>query len=235
MTYGEYQVNISRDIHKPNSANNNKRVKIASIVGSAAGIALTVAGLGLAKKGNPLLALKNISYSEKDIVLISTGAIAGGLVGGLASDKNKENFKPKLREASQQLFANTVIPVGFLAVAEKVLEKSKIKLPQINSTNKVAKAVNVVLSALPKIVTTVASLGVGMIVGNKVMDKVNNKIFKENNSSNIHPEDMIVHADDVCLSANMLLKDSQKLSAITTKILPWTFIIPGTKTGMKQA
>ena len=113
---------------------NRRNVKMASIAGSAMGIAGAVAGIYLmAKKGNPVTTLRNLAYNEKDVLLIGASSIAGGLAGGLIADKDKKNVVPKLREASQQLIGCTVIPVSLLALGNKALEKTNFKLPQIKS------------------------------------------------------------------------------------------------------
>lgn len=221
---------------KNNSQRKNKAVvTAASIAGSALGVAGTVAGLyAIAKKGNPATSLLNLKYAEKDALLIGAGSIVGGLAGGLIADHNKENINPKLREASQQFVGNTLFPIVTSAFANKALDKSGFKLPQINSTSKIAKIANVALAAAPKVVVTLASLIGGMQVGNKLMNTVNNKIFKEDVKHSIAPEDMLVHSDDICLTANMLLKDTKVISSITSKALPLTMIIPGAKAGMQQ-
>lgn len=218
------------------SNNNKKKIAVASIAGSAIGIAGAVAGVyAMAKKGNPNFSMKNFSYAEKDVLLIGAGSVLGGLAGGLAADKNKENVKPKLREASQQFFGNMLCPIGLLAAGNKVLEKTNFKLPKINSNSKPAQILNGVLSVLPKVVVTISSLVCGMEIGNKIMNTVNNKIFKEEVSHDVHAEDYLVHTDDLCLAANMLLKDAKVISGITSKILPATFIVAGSKTGMQEA
>ena len=48
---------------------------------------------------------------EKDVLLIGAGSVLGGLTGGLLTDKDPKNKVPKLREASQQFFGNTLFPV----------------------------------------------------------------------------------------------------------------------------
>ena len=227
-------------INTVSQKNNNQRknkavVTAASIAGSALGVAGTVAGLyAIAKKGNPATSLLNLKYAEKDVLLIGAGSIVGGLAGGLIADHNKENINPKSREASQQFVGNTLFPIVTSAFANKALDKSGFKLPQINSTSKIAKIANVALAAAPKVVVTLASLIGGMQVGNKLMNTVNNKIFKEDVKHSIAPEDMLVHSDDICLTANMLLKDTKVISSITSKALPLTMIIPGAKAGMQQ-
>ncbi len=214
---------------------NKKKVAIGSFVGSAIGIAGSLAGVyALARKGNPSASLKNFSFTEKDILILGAGSVAGGLTGGLIADHNKENVKPKLREAAQQFFGNIAAPVGLLAAGNKLLEKSNFKLPKINSESKPAKAINAVLDVLPKAVVTVVSLVGGMEAGNKVINKINNIIFKEDIKHHVEAEDYLVHADDLCLTANMLLKNAKPGSAVISKFLPLTFLISGFKTGMQE-
>ncbi len=219
-----------------NTKEYRKKVNAASIAGSAIGIAGAVAGVyAMAKKGNPALSLKNLSYEEKDVLLIGAGSVLGGLTGGLLADKDKNNIKPKLREATQQFVGNMVFPIGLLAAGNKILDKTGFQLPQIPANFKYAKAANGILSVLPKIAVTVGALFGGMNIGNKVMNKVNNTIFKEEVKHEVEPEDFLVHADDLCLAANMLLKDAKSVSAITSKVLPATFIVAGSKVGMQTA
>ncbi len=213
-----------------------KKVNAASIAGSAIGIAGAVAGVyTMAKKGNPTLKFKNLSYEEKDVLLIGAGSILGGLAGGLIADKDKNNVKPKLREASQQYIGNMVFPIGLLVAGNKILDKTGFALPKINSDFKYSKLINGVLSVLPKIAVTIGALFGGMELGNKVMNNVNNKVFKEEVKHEVEAEDYLVHADDLCLAANMLLKDEKAVSKVTSKILPATFIVAGSKVGMQTA
>lgn len=225
---------ISQSKYNASKKNNKRKIVAASVAGSAVGIAGAVTGIyAMAKKGNPALTLKKLAYDEKDILLIGAGSVLGGLAGGLLADNNKENVKPKLREASQQFFGNILFPIGIMAAGNKVLEKTNFKLPKINSDSKPAKIANGVLAVLPKVAVTVASLVGGMEIGNKVMNKVNNKIFKEEVKHDVNVEDYFVHADDLCLTANMLLKDAKLISRLTSKVLPATFIVAGSKTGMQ--
>lgn len=221
--------------HEPKQINNRKKVIKGSIAGTTLGIAAGVAGVyAMARKGNPTQALKKLSFSEKDVLLIGATSVLGGLAGGLITDKNKENVAPKLREATHQFIGNTLFPVSFLAVGNKILEKTNFKLPQINSTSKGAKIANTVLKCLPKIAVTVSSLLGGAKIGNKIVGAVNNKIFKEKENHDVKPEDMLVHTDDMCLAVSMLCKDAPKISNITNVALPATFLIPGIKTGIQE-
>lgn len=214
---------------------NKAKIRTASVVGSALGIAGSVLGVySMAKKGNPNVSLLNLKYSGKDTLLISAGSILGGLVGGLIADKDKENVNLKLREASQQFVGNTIFPVCSSMLANKLLDKSNFKLPQINSMSKPARIANAVLKFAPKAIVTVASLLGGMKLGNKVVNSVNDKIFKEKVKHEVKPEDMLVHADDICLASSILFKDSNLVSSVVSKALPLTFLVSGAKTGMQQ-
>lgn len=215
-----------------NSDNINRRhVKTASYLGSAIGIATAVAGIyKCAKKGNPNINFKNLTYSEKDILLIGAGSIAGGLTGGLITDKNKENRNSKIKEGIQQFFGSLLCPLGVLAVSEKLLEKSKFK-PEIKTSSKL---LNNTVAALPKIIVTAGSLIAGMNIGNKLVNKVNNKIFKENDKHEVKPSDYLVHTDDLCVAVNLILKDVKSIATVTSKILPAAFILCGAKTGLQE-
>lgn len=213
-----------------------KKVAAASIIGSLAGICAAVGGVyAIAKGKNPAASIKNLHYEEADVLLIGAGSILGGLTGGVLADKNPKNRKSKLREASQQFFGNILCPVGLLSVSLKLFEKSGFKLPKINSSSKPAQMLNLALGALPKIAITIASLVCGMEAGNAIMNKVNDKVFKEKVKHHVHAEDYLLHADDLCLAANLLLKDTKSISQVTSKLLPFTFIIAGSKTGMQHS
>lgn len=215
--------------------NNRAKVVLSSVAGSAIGIAGAVAGVyACAKKGNPAATLKNLKYAEKDVLLLATGSVLGGLTGGLIADKNKENVKPKAREAVQQLVGSTFFPIATLAASMELLDRTNFQLPKFKSTSKPAKAANAVLGVLPRVVLTFASLFGGAHVGNKVANDFNNFVFKENVKHDVKPEDMLVHADDLCLAGSMVLKDVKNLSNLVCSALPATFLVSGIKTGIQQ-
>lgn len=225
------RTNINNNVKRTDK----KKVTAASIAGSLIGIGAAVGGVyALAKKGNPSLALKNLTYDEKDVLMIGAGSVAGGLIGGILADDNKENHKYKLREANQQYFGSIFAPVSILAGVNKIFDKIDIKMPMLPESYKAAKVVNPILNVLPRAVSTVVSLVGGMELGNKIMNKFNNKVFKEEVKHEVKPEDYLVHADDLCLTASMLLKDIPSVSSVTSKILPLTFVVAGSKTGMQK-
>ncbi len=209
-----YNCNSKINTNKTNKSNKNMT---GSIIGSAAGIAAGVAAVySIAKKGNPQLKLKNLTYEEKDVLIMGAGSVLGGLAGGLLTDDDKNNVKPKLREASQQFFGCLAAPLSLLALGNHALKKHNVT------------------KTAPKVGVVLASLFGGMEIGNFVMNKVNNKIFKQEVKHDVKPSDYLLHFDDLCLTANMILKDVKSLSGITSKILPATLILAGTKTGIKK-
>ncbi len=208
------------------------KLKTASVSGSLLGIMGGVATVYLmARSKNPNISLKNYRYTEKDVLVIGAGSVLGGLLAGSVVDKN--NADNKLREASQQYIGNMVFPVCFLAMTEHLLEK--INTPQFKANNNIAKMANMLLKGLPKSIAIILALVSGMEIGNKVMNKVNNKIFKKEVKHEIKKEDYLVHLDDICLASNFLLKDAKSIASVTSKILPFTFVVAGTKTGLKQS
>ena len=214
----------------------DKKVIAGATIGSALGIMGAVATVyAMAKKGNPELLLKNLAYEEKDVLLIGAGSVLGGLTGGLLTDKDPKNKVPKLREASEQMVGCIALPIGLLAVGNKLLNRANIKMPQLKSASKIADYANNALRHLPKVLTTVACLVTGMHLGHEIMTKVNNKIFKEDVKRNIEPKDYLVHTDDLCVATSMILKDTEKISKVTNKILPASFLISGIKTGIQKA
>ncbi len=222
--------------NQTNTKINGKKITACSAIGSAVGIIGAVAGVySLAKKENPSIILKNLTYDEKDILMIGAGSIIGGLTGGLIADNNSKNKIPKLREASLQFFGSLACPIGILAAANKALDKANIKMPQLQGNSRMTKIANNFISASPKIAATIGSLVLGMNIGNKIMNKVNNKIFNQEENRKVQASDYLVHADDVCVAASLLLKDSKTISAITSKALPASFILAGTKTGIQQS
>lgn len=213
----------------------DKKVIAGATLGSAIGIAGAVAGVyHMAKKGDPKLLLRNLAYEEKDVLLIGAGSVLGGLTGGLLTDKEKKNTVPKIREATEQMVGCIALPIGLLAIGNKFLEKANIKMPQLKSTGAIADFANNALKHLPKVAMTVGCLVAGMQIGHVVMEKINNKIFKEEKKEKVEAKDFIVHTDDLCVATSLIFKDTDKISKVTNKILPFSFLLSGIKTGIQR-
>lgn len=215
--------------HEPKQKN-IKKIKTASAAGAAIGIAAAVSGVyAAAEKSSAGRLLKNFSYNEKDILLIGAGSILGGLSGGIYADK--DNIKAKLKEASMQFFGCLLCPLAFLAAGGKLLEKSKFELPKLKGASNAVKCLNQISGALPKIAVTAGSLVLGMHTGSKIMNKLHGRIFKDTKTRDVHASDYLVHTDDMCTAACLLLKDSKTLSALTSKALPLSFLPAGINAG----
>ncbi|MBR1616793.1 hypothetical protein IJ670_01435 [bacterium] len=217
---------------KIDNSQNLRRTKIASIAGSALGIGASVGMIySIAKKSNPNLKFSDLKYDELGIVGLGAGSIAGGLLGGLIADENKENTNPKIREGLQQLFGSLMCPMALVAVFTRALDKSGFKMPDFKA---LPKGLNNMIAALPRVGVIFGSLVLGMNVGNKIMNKVNNFIFKENKERKVELSDYFVHTDDACVAASLVLKDVESVSSVTNKIMPLAFLLSGIKTGTAQ-
>ncbi len=217
--------------HVPNAEN---KVKAAAIAGSAVGIIATVAMiLSKSKKLDPKITLASLKYHEKQVIGMGAASVTGGLIGGLLADKTKNN-KAKIRESIQQFGGNILIPVSLLAMNTKLLDKSGFTIPVKESASKLRNIFNGALKGLPLVVVTVASLVGGMKIGNVIFNKINNKIFKDNEKREQKASDYSAHIDDLCMTAS-LLPIGEVVNKVTTKLLPFTFLIAGYEAGTSEA
>ncbi len=119
----------------------------------------------------------------KEILSTAGGAIAGGLLGGLISDRNRENRKEKVKNAIFEM-VNITVPTLFVVGAEKLL--NSFKNVKINP-------------ALKKALPIALGVGLGAPVASKISGAINKKAFKEDKSKQRHfrPKDYLVHIDDI--------------------------------------
>ncbi len=214
----------------------NKRqakVKAATLVGSSAGIAITLATmLHKLKKGDAKLKISDLKFGEIDVVKMGAASIIGGLTGGLLTDK-KKNHKAKLKEANIQFFGNLLAPVTTLALATKIVKPEIINMPQLKSAGKVAKTANQFLKETPRIALTIASLTAGLNIGNKIINNVNKKLFHDKKEREVKTSDFSAHLDDLCFTSTFIFKNPQ-ISSLISKVLPATYLIAGMETGTKK-
>lgn len=216
---------LNKSVSSTPKSKHKQKIMVASTLGCTLGIAAAVASCYILKKqSTPQILFKNLTYNEKDILMIGAGSILGGLSGGLLIDNNKKNITPKLREASLQFFGNLATPLSLLFVSNKAMDYYYFKTKPFGNPK----------SPIPKILASIISLVAGMNIGNKIMNKVNNKIFNQTQNRKVTKMDYLVHTDDILIAANLLLKDSKSISNITSKLLPASFILAGVKTGMQQ-
>ena len=154
-----------------------------------------------------------------DLLLSTTGAIAGGLLGGILTDKNPENKKEKYKEGTFE-FLNCMIPTTLVAIGEAVSKKTgKIK------------------SAPAKAAMIAGSVAGGMFIANKASNKINEKVFdkdekiKERRKFKI--SDCLVHTDDI-LGLLVLAKIPLAKAIHADKILPLLYAKSGYESGKAQ-
>jgi predicted MFS family arabinose efflux permease len=170
-----------------------------------------------------------------NIIATALGSVAGGFVGGSIVDK--QNVKAKKREVLNQILGNVLVPITTVWLGSKVFNKYQYRLeegmPQINSLNNSAKIFNKILKKIPQAVATLAALGVGIFLGNKVSNYINEKIYHKKVDRNIRATDFAPHVDDICMATTMMSPNStfgQKLG----KIIPLALVVPGYQTGIAQ-
>lgn len=223
----------------------SKKVKMGVFLSTVAGTSLALALLMKGKYSlNPVKILKtspknwglwNKDYKEKEILAIAAGSVGGGLLGGALFDK-KENMKAKFREAVIQYIGNVAVPLGCVSVGIHQFNKVEGKiLKHINfpkGTSKIAQCIKKILKSLPGVATTLLSLGVGIILGNRVGNFINEKIFKVKDNRKIKATDFSPHVDDLCLA--ITLKDESTIGHLISRVIPAALMVAGVSTGVAQ-
>jgi hypothetical protein len=178
---------------------------------------------------------KSIEFKAPQIISIATGSVIGGFVGGSIVDK--QNVKAKKREVLNQLLGNVLVPVACVASGAELYKKFETKIegamPQIKSNKKLANIFNIVMKKLPNATTTLGLLGVGIYLGNRVSNLINDKLYNNKIERNIRPSDFAPHLDDVCMATTMMNEESLFGSALA-RIIPLALLVPGYETGIAQ-
>lgn len=175
---------------------------------------------------------KVIEYEAPQILSVATGSVAGGFVGGAIVDKN--NIKAKKREVLNQMLGDILVPIGSVFAGAKIFKQYEEKLvnlmPQIAKDTKWAKIINTVSKNTPNAVATIAPLAVGIIIGNKVSNFINEKLYHKKVDRNIRVTDFAPHVDDLCMSVSMVNSGSTFASALG-RVIPFALLVPGYETG----
>ena len=233
----------------------NKKQKAAIMASSVAGMTPVIAVL--AKRKGYSLSPKRIlntpvkdwaifKYSPKDkaidfadpkvITAVATGSVAGGFIGGSLVDE-KSNVKAKKREILNQILGNIIVPVTTVYLSSKLFGKYQnrleAKMPQFKPSGSVTKFFNKVLRKLPQAAATLGALTVGIFLGNKVSNTINEKLYNKKVDRNVRATDFAPHVDDLCMATTMMSPNStfgQKLG----RVIPLALIVPGYQTGIAQ-
>ncbi len=178
---------------------------------------------------------KSIQFEEAEIISVAAGSVAGGFIGGTIVDKH--NRKAKQREILSQMLGNILIPVGCVGLGSRVYAKYADKIegamPQLKGSSKFVKRLNKVFTKLPNAALTVAFLGVGIYLGNKVSNLINEKLYHKKVERNIRATDFAPHVDDLCMATSMMNKESEFGSKLG-RIIPLALLVPGYQTGIAQ-
>ncbi|MBR1753863.1 hypothetical protein IJ732_03420 [bacterium] len=232
-----------REIKQPEASKKVKAgVMATTVMGVTAGTALSLKRGGYSI--NPIKIAKDfknsglmkMEYDWKNIMRIASGSVAGGLAGGLIFDK-KENMKAKIREATIQMFANIMIPLGCVAGGTKLFDKT-LKNPLLKllkqvgadgkplSNGMVAKWMNVG-------VTTATLLG-AIVGGNKATNLVNEKIYNIKDDRKVKIADMSGHIDDTCLAISTGFGPNNVVTKAVSRVIPLALMVCGYSTGVTQ-
>ena len=222
-------------------------VGTSSALGAGAGLAVLAARKGFSL--NPARILKtplkdlaifkyqpqskSIEYGVPEIITVASGSVAGGFAGGVAVD-DKINMKAKKRELVNQILGNILTPVACVGAGSSLYSNyaNRIEnaMPQFKTQNSALKTVNTVLKKLPNAVCTIGLLGIGIYLGNKVSNFLNEKIYNKKVDRNIRVSDFAPHVDDVCMATTMMNKGST-FGAKLGRIIPLALLVPGYETG----
>lgn len=160
---------------------------------------------------------------EKLVAKLAFGSVGGGLVGGALFDK-KENMSAKCREAVIQLVGNIFTPLLCVAGGMRLFKNYE---PKVLDSMKFLKGN---FKGLPKLIVSGASLVAGIVLGNKVGNITNEKMFNIKDNRKIKLSDMSPHIDDLCLALSLVGSDTP----ILTRIIPAALLIAGYSTGVAQ-
>lgn len=235
--------------------NVSKKTQIGVFFTTLAGLAIPMAMI-LKKKGlslNPLksglkdfkVAFKSwgplhINYEDSElpkvVLKLGAGSVLGGLVGGALFDK-KEHMKAKCREAVIQFIGNISTPLacvsGGLALFKKIEPKLVNLMPKVKDGAKNAELLNRISKGTPGVIASLALLTAGVLLGNKVGNYINEKIFKVKDNRKIKMCDMSPHIDDLCIATSFAAASSP-IGPIIKRVIPAALVVAGVSTGITQ-
>jgi len=173
----------------------------------------------------------NIKYGLKEVMTVGTSSIAGGLIGGLISDKGK-NKKKKVKEANYQFITNLTAPVVFCDLYKHLFDKldADNQIKQLAEKTKLTKFISAT-------VISFAGLLSGVPTGAAISNFINNNIIDKENPEKrtIKGKDILIMSDDIAsgLAVTGALKGIPVLQHVD-KVLPCLYLISGIETGNKE-
>ena len=207
-----------------NSPYNSKEKAIiagTSILGVLSSLAILAKGANYSLKPSKMFRniknsyLAKVDFEWKEVIAVGAGSCLGGLAGGFIVDKNKQNRKAKLRESLMQI-GNISIPIITVhLMTQKLCGKASDGI---------------------RALAGLGGVGIGVILANIIMNRVNRLIFneKEDKSRGIQLTDFSAHLDDVVVAAHYIAPKSKMVHAIG-RIVPAALVIPGLEVGNKTS
>lgn len=179
---------------------------------------------------------KSIEFKAPQIISMASASVVGGFVGGSIVD-DKKNLKAKKREILNQILGNVIVPVACVSTGAMIFDNYAERLqnimPQIDSKKTIAKVFNTCMKNVPNAIATLGFLGLGIYLGNKVSNLINEKIYHKKIERNIKTSDFAPHVDDLCMATSMMNKDSLFGSKLA-RVIPIALLVPGYETGTAQ-
>lgn len=174
-----------------------------------------------------------IEFEEPQIISMASASVVGGFVGGSIVD-DKANLKAKKREILNQILGNVIVPVMCVGTGSRIFnnyaERLQNLMPQIDSKKSAVKVFNMCMKNIPNGISTLGFLGLGIYLGNKVSNLINEKIYHKKVERNIKTSDFAPHVDDLCMATSMMNKDSLFGSKLG-RVIPLALLVPGYETG----
>ena len=162
--------------------------------------------------------LGKIDYDVKNVLAVGAGSCIGGLLGGLFFDENKNNRQAKLREGLVQ-YTNIALPIATVHYMSKLGEFC---------AKKMSKGGNFLNAVAP-----IVGLGVGIVAGNRISNKLNQLIFHKKDNRPVELTDMSAHLDDICMTSQYIVKDNI-LTKSASRFIPLALMVAGCEIGKKQ-
>lgn len=88
------------------------------------------------------------------------------------------------------------------------------------------------LKGTHKAIYTGVSLVAGLLIGNKIANKINSSVFPEHKTRPLKIQDFSAHFDDVCFATSLILHGN-KIGEYASRIIPLTLLVSAYETGTK--
>lgn len=206
-----------------------KTTKAAAALGSTIGIASALAIIAKSKGYNlpdtikstkaAVDTFKKMELNGADVIGIAASSITGGFIGGAVTDK--DNIDAKAKEGITQLIGNYIIPSTFVSCCIKLNKtlNTRYKFPLVT------KPIQFLFGTI--------GLITGVISGNKISNKINERLFRESDNRSLSLKDWALQTDNACLVTSMTNKGSN-IAKMASDFIPIAHLIPGYLVGTKQ-